>query len=137
MNNERLLEKLEDYKHACRRLDEATKIKLDDDIVYDGVIQRFEFTFELSWKLMKAFLGYKGISEVKSPRDTIREAFSYGLIEDGEKWIDMMVDRNKTSHMYDEEEARLIYKKIKNEYHLLLMQLAVKMENELNSETGN
>lgn len=50
MNKERLYEKLENYKRASKRLDEATKKQLDDDIVYDGVIQRFECTFELSWK---------------------------------------------------------------------------------------
>lgn len=132
MNRERLFEKLEDYRRASARLDEATKIQMKDDIVYDGVIQRFEFTFELSWKLMKIFLEYTGISEIKSPRATIREAFSYGLIEDGEQWIDMMVDRNKTSHLYDEEEAKLIYQKIKNDYNNLLGQLLKTLEKEIN-----
>lgn len=113
MNEARLNEKLSDFKRASARLNEATKIQIDDDIVYDGVIQRFEFTFELSWKITKMFLEYTGITEIKSPRTTIREAFAYGLIEDGEQWIDMMVDRNKTSHLYDEEEAKLIYEKVK------------------------
>ncbi|WP_062109604.1 nucleotidyltransferase substrate binding protein [Bacillus niameyensis] len=131
MNRERLYEKLDDYKRASTRLKEATKIKVDSDIVYDGVIQRFEFTFELSWKLMKTFLEYTGITEMKSPRATIREANSYGLIEDGEQWIDMMVDRNKTSHIYDEEEARLIYEKIKNYYCHLLSDLYSKLEQEI------
>jgi nucleotidyltransferase substrate binding protein (TIGR01987 family) len=49
------------------RLDEATKIQMEDDIIYDGFIQRFELTFELSWKLMKMFLEYTGITEIKSP----------------------------------------------------------------------
>ncbi|MBE3568903.1 MAG: nucleotidyltransferase substrate binding protein [Bacillales bacterium] len=132
MNEERLYEKLNDYKRACTRLENAINIAIEDDIVYDGTIQRFEFTFELSWKLMKAFLEYTGISELKSPRATIKEAFSYGLIEDGEKWLEMMVDRNKTSHLYDEGEAKWIYEKIKNKYHYLLSQLAKKIETELN-----
>ena len=61
MNKERLYEKLNDYKRATSRLKEATEIQIEADIVYDGVIQRFEFTFELSWKLMKMFLEYVGI----------------------------------------------------------------------------
>jgi nucleotidyltransferase substrate binding protein (TIGR01987 family) len=131
MNKERLYEKLNDYKRATSRLKEATEIQIVADIVYDGVIQRFEFTFELSWKLMKMFLEYVGITEVRSPRTTIREAFSYGLIEDGEQWIDMMVDRNKTSHLYDEEEAKIIYAKVKSDYSHLLSNLYEKMEEEI------
>jgi nucleotidyltransferase substrate binding protein (TIGR01987 family) len=131
MNKERLYEKLNDYKRASARLNEATKIQIESDIVYDGVIQRFEFTFELSWKLMKMVLEYTGITEIKSPRATIREAFAYGLIEDGEQWIDMMVDRNKTSQLYDEEEAKLIYEKVKSRYSRLLSNLYDKLEEEI------
>ncbi|WP_347553033.1 nucleotidyltransferase substrate binding protein (plasmid) [Pseudalkalibacillus hwajinpoensis] len=121
MNKERLYEKLEDIKGCI-----PFKIPLTDDIVYDGVIQRFEFTFELSWKTMKMFLGYTGISEIRSQRATIREAFSCGLIENGDDWIDMMIDRNKTSHLYDEEEAKFIYQKVKNTYTKLLNDLITK-----------
>lgn len=131
MKKERLYEKLEDYKRASSRLAEATELKITNDIVYDGVIQRFEFTFELSWKLMKIFLEYTGIEEMRSPRATIREAYTYGLIRDGDEWIDMMVDRNKTSHIYDEEEAKLIYVKIKTDYVVLLQKLIVNIEKEL------
>lgn len=132
MKKGRLFEKLEDFKRASTRLDVATKLQIDDDIIYDGVIQRFEFTFELSWKLMKMFLEYAGISEIKSPRAAIREAFSYGLIEDGEQWIDMMVDRNKTSHLYDEKEAKLIYQRVISIYNELLSQLVKTLEKEIN-----
>lgn len=131
MNKERLHEKLHDYKRVSARLNEAVKLNLDDAIIIDGVIQRFEFTFELSWKLMKIYLEYTGISEMKSPRAVIREAFSYGLIEDGEQWIDMMVDRNKTSHLYDEDEAKLIYDKVKEYYNIILSKLAERMEKEI------
>lgn len=131
MNKARLYEKLNDYKRASARLNDSTKIQIEHDIVFDGVIQRFEFTFELSWKLIKMFLEYMGITEVKSPRAAIREAFAYGLVEDGEQWIDMMVDRNKTSHLYDEEEAKVIYEKIKSQYNQLLSNLCDKMDAEI------
>lgn len=131
MNKERLFEKFDDYKRASKRLTEATEIRVYDDIVYDGVIQRFEFTFELSWKLMKMYLEYMGISEIRSLRTAIREAFAYGLIEDGEQWIDMMIDRNKTSHLYDEDEAKKIYQKIKNNYSQLLSDLSKTLEQEI------
>jgi nucleotidyltransferase substrate binding protein (TIGR01987 family) len=132
MKKERLLERLEDYNRASQRLAEAVNLDPNLDIIIDGVIQRFEFTFELSWKLMKVFLEYTGITEIRSPRTTIREAFAYGLIEDGDQWIDMMEDRNKTSHIYDEVEAKQIYQKIKHNHNELLLKLAVKMEQEIN-----
>lgn len=123
MNKKRLLERLDTFKRASIRLEEATKVEVYNDIVIDGVIQRFEFTFELSWKLMKSFLEYVGITEIRSPRSALQAAFSYGLIDDGEAWIDMLIDRNKTSHIYDEEEARLIYEKINTKYVPLIMDL--------------
>lgn len=61
----------------------------------------------------------------------LREAYAYGLIEDGEQWIDMMVDRNKTSRLYDEEEAKRIYEKIKCKYSNLLSTLCLKLEGEI------
>lgn len=131
MKRERLYEKLDVYRRACSRLDESTKLEVYNEIVFDGVIQRFEFTFELSWKLMKVFLEYTGISEIRSPRGAIREAFAFGLIDDGDQWIDMMEDRNKAPHLYDEEEARLIYEKIKNGHSDLLKEFGVKVEKEI------
>ncbi|UOR10638.1 HI0074 family nucleotidyltransferase substrate-binding subunit [Halobacillus amylolyticus] len=128
---ERLYEKLNDYKRARARLHEATQIQLEDDIVYDGVIQRFKFTFELSWKLMKMFLEYTRITEVRSPREAIKESYRFGLIESGKQWIDMMVDRNKTSNLYNEEQAKLMYEKIKSIYSHLLTNLCDKLEEEM------
>ncbi len=58
----------------------------------------------------------EGIEEAKSPRSTFREAFQYGLIEDGDLWIDMLKDRNLTSHIYDEDVLIEIYNKIKYRY---------------------
>jgi len=120
MNLERINELHLDYKKALGRLKEA----LDEDllkggIVVDATIQRFEFTFELAWKLAKAVLNYNGI-EVEIPRLVIKEAFKAKLIRDGEAWIDMLEDRNKTSHIYDEKEALRIYKKIKKSHFELL-----------------
>ncbi|MFV9511777.1 nucleotidyltransferase substrate binding protein [Tepidibacillus sp. LV47] len=121
MTKERLLERFQDFKNALERLKESLQIEayqdIIQDIIIDGVIQRFEFTFELSWKLMKLFLEYEGI-EANSPRSAIRKAYEINMIEDGEAWIDMMIDRNKTSHVYDEEMAKQIYDRIK-EVHII------------------
>ncbi len=128
MLRDRLDERFNDFRKAFKRLKESTQIEIENDIVIDGVIQRFEFTFEQSWKLMKLYLEYEGIEELKSPRSTIKEAFKYELIEDGDAWIDMMIDRNKTSHVYDEETALQIYNSIKSNHVKLLESLLNKME---------
>ncbi|MBG0768347.1 nucleotidyltransferase substrate binding protein [Methanococcus maripaludis] len=109
-------EKLEDFKNVLDRLDEGLKLDISNSIVVDGVIQRFEFCYELAWKTVKYFLDYQGIEEVKSPRTAFREAHTYGLIENGDDWIDMLTDRNKTSRTYDEELAKRIYGKIKSSH---------------------
>lgn len=127
MSESRFQERYEDFKSALARLEEGLSIETNDSIIFDGVIQRFEFTFELSWKVLKDYLEYKGI-HVKTPRDSIKKAFETEIISDGDSWIDMMIDRNKTSHIYDETEARAIYKKIKD-YHIhLLRELREKLE---------
>ncbi|WP_299722111.1 HI0074 family nucleotidyltransferase substrate-binding subunit [Megasphaera sp.] len=123
MTKEQLLLKWEDYHKALHRLEIALTKTLDEDDLYlDATIQRFEFTFELAWKLMKAVLEYEGI-EATSPRSSIREAWKQHLIGDAEKWLDMQVKRNLSSHTYNEETAQDIYRHIKEDYIVLLQDL--------------
>ncbi len=78
----------------------------------DATIQRFEFTFELFWKMLKLFLHDKGL-EVNYPKDILKEAYMSNLLEDEEIWLKMLEDRNLTSHTYDENLADEIFKRIK------------------------
>lgn len=113
----RLEERKADYIKALSRLQDALNKDLDDDIIIDGIIQRYEFTFEQAWKVMKLYLEDQGIlDEALAPRSTIRSAFKHKVIEDGYMWIEMMLDRNRTSHMYDEETAKQIVQSIKDKY---------------------
>ena len=110
------------------RLQEALNLEADD-IIIDGVLHRFEFTFELSWKTIKDYLEYLGITEkIGSPREIIQLAFKQGIISDGDDWLQMMLSRNLLSHMYDESASRDIYEKIKNEYIKLFVDLKEKFE---------
>jgi nucleotidyltransferase substrate binding protein (TIGR01987 family) len=96
----------------------------------DGVIQRFEFTFELLWKTLRIILEYKGI-EVRSPRSAIKEAFKAGLIEDDEILLDMLEDRNLSSHIYSEEVAEQIFKRIEKAYVPALEKLLAMLKERL------
>ena len=109
-------ERKQELLNATERLKEALKEE-ENDIVIDGTLHRFEFTFELAWKTMKDYLEYSGIIDgIGSPREIIKTAFANGIIEDGENWIKMMLARNSLSHLYDEEKSREIYLEIKDRY---------------------
>lgn len=112
----RFIERKQDLTNATKRLKEALEQE-ETDIVIDGVLHRYEFTFELAWKTLKDYLEYLGIPmNTGSPREVIKESFAHNLISDGEIWIKMMLARNSLSHLYDEETSRQIYIAIKNEY---------------------
>ena len=116
-------ERKEELINATQRLKEALQ-EDENDIVIDGTLHRFEFTFELAWKTMKDYLEYSGIIEgIGSPREIIKTAFANGIIDDGENWIKMMLARNSLSHLYDEGKSREIYIEIKEVYISLFEKL--------------
>lgn len=140
----RQLQRFSNYIKACNKLDQAvTKIKEDfgvdtngnirnnaliDEIIKEGIIQRFEYTHELSWKVMKDFLEDVGEVKMYGSKDATKEAFAAELIMNGEVWMDMIKSRNKTSHTYDEEIAAEIFKNIITRYHSEFLTFRDKME---------
>lgn len=111
-------EKIKDLENAISRLEEAIKDseKIQLSTLKDGVIQRFEFTLELSWKLLKTYLVNEGINCVNTPKSVIREAYKAGVIKNGEIWLEMIDDRNLTSHIYSQSMADDIYLRITKKY---------------------
>ena len=103
---------------AFTRLQQATG-RVVDDLDQDGVIQRFEFTFELLWKTAKIYLEYEGF-RCAGPRSCIKEGARRGILLEGEILLDMLNDRNKTSHIYDEHTASEIFGRIKRSYVLVI-----------------
>ena len=126
----KLKTKLSNFNNALQRLKEAVeefKRQGVSDVVRDGVIQRFEFTYELAWKTTKVFLENTGIVDINSPKAAIKEAYAQKLIYDEKNWLLMLNDRNTTSHMYKEEMAAEIAERISGcyikEFELLLKEL--------------
>lgn len=93
---------------AIDRLTSVLK-KKKDEYIRDSAIQRFEFTFELVWKSLKAYLEAQGV-KVYSPRDSLRAAFQVGLIGGNPRWLKTIKLRNLISHTYSEKTAEEIYK---------------------------
>ena len=116
LSNKKIEERYGNYKNALERLKEAM-LEEPTAIIIDGTIQRYEFTFELAWKIMKDYLEYNGfVDGLSSPRNIIQLAFQNKIIKNGDIWIQMMLDKNLLSHLYDEEKSREIYNNIKNNY---------------------
>lgn len=98
-------------------LDDSEMDYVLDEIIKEGLIQRFEYTHELAWNVMKDYAFYQGNSSIQGSRDATREALQYQLITDGKIWMEMISSRNKSSHTYNEETADEIYFKIIDGYH--------------------
>jgi nucleotidyltransferase substrate binding protein (TIGR01987 family) len=101
-------------------LDERT-VESFSELELEGLIQRFEYTFELAWKTLKDYLEYTGIVlEQITPRAVIKAAFAAKIIDDGQVWIDMLAHRNLMSHVYDFKKFQEVTGAIKNSYlHVL------------------
>ena len=88
-----------------------------DEVLKEGLIQRFEYTHELAWNVMKDYAEYQGDASIRGSRDATRSAFKMALVSNGEVWMDMIKSRNETSHTYNEETADEIFSKIIDAYY--------------------
>ncbi len=107
------------FEKAYFQLEQAVNTYDDsaESIIKEGIIQRFEFTHELSWKVMKDYLIYEGFQNITGSRSATRGAFNIDLIKEGQCWMDMIDSRNKTVHTYHENILEQEYKKVVNEYY--------------------
>ena len=108
---EKLDAQISQLKKALSRLSEALALEATP-INQDATIQRFEFSFELTWKVISTFAYEKGVKTV-SPRDSIRTAAQLELIQDVNEWFDFLDARNKSSHVYNEKIANQVYQETK------------------------
>lgn len=99
---------LQELRKALSRLEEALALP-KNDIIRDSVIQRFEFTVELSWKVLQKFLRASGVAETLAPKNVFREAARLGFVADPEAWLSFVDDRNLSSHTYRESLAEQVY----------------------------
>lgn len=133
----RWIQRYANFHKACGRLLEVTEADrfIDDlsELELEGLVQRFEYTFELSWKVLQDLLLYKGYEFMQGPNGTMKKAFEDGLIADHDGWRKMEKSRNTLRHVYDEEEVLPIIRLIYSDYAPLLKQL----DDELGALTKN
>lgn len=107
MDIERLNERITDFVKGVHQLERAVAQPFDE-FTRDATIQRFEFCYELAWKMLKLRLEQEGVSAL-TPRQALREALQAALIDDGNVWSEIQRYRNLTSHTYDERLANQVY----------------------------
>lgn len=116
---ERSRQRFENFTRALGLLREALTFPVAElsDLEREGLVQRFHYTFELAWQVLADRLEHEGVAlDVATPRSTVRAAFAAGLLADGELWIDMINDRNRTVHTYDETRLEAVVANVRARY---------------------
>jgi nucleotidyltransferase substrate binding protein (TIGR01987 family) len=129
-------QRFENFEKALlllREVLEAKPVLEYSKLEQEGIVQRFEYTFELAWKTMKDRLYYEGHDE-RTPRSVIRRAFEVGFLteDEAEIWLDSLEKRNLLSHTYNEQTALAALQKIANEYSKILIALYQRLKPEAN-----
>lgn len=124
----RWIQRFDNYKKALKQLNEAINTMNDrklTNLEKQGLVQVFEFTHELSWKVLKDFLEHRGATDLFGSRDVVRRAFNLNVIQHGDIWMNMIKSRNMTSHTYNEDTVDEIIEVIQSEYTEQFNQLKV------------
>ena len=121
-------QRFSNYKKALAQLTKFIDEDELNELEKQGLIKAFEYTHELAWNLLKDYLQDQGIQNITGSKDSVREAFKVGLIEDGESWMDMIKDRNQTVHTYNESTAEAIATNIQTRFFALFVTLCEKMQ---------
>jgi nucleotidyltransferase substrate binding protein (TIGR01987 family) len=123
-------QRFQNFEKALNQLEKAVNAKFLSDLEKEGLIQRFEYTFELAWKTLKDYLESKG-NPVQFPRDVVKDGFKANILKNGEAWMEMLEKRNLIAHTYNEENFNYAVKHIRANYFNELVQLYEYLKDEL------
>jgi len=129
----RWIQRYSNFKKALINLNEAVELSSERELSKlekQGLIQAFEYTYELAWNTIRDFYRSKGEVDIQGSRDAFRLAFERDLIEDGKTFMKAIKSRQLTSHTYNEDTAEEIYKDIIYEYTPAFRSLANRFEKE-------
>jgi nucleotidyltransferase substrate binding protein (TIGR01987 family) len=120
-------QRFQNYSRALQTLRRGVELAEQrplSELEEQGLIQGFEFTHELAWKVLKDYLEEQGFVDLIGSKNATREAFKNGLIVEGQVWMDMIKARNLTSHTYNEEVADEIVKDILTRFFPAFVEMA-------------
>ena len=124
----RWIQRLNHFSRAFSQLTRFIEKGALNELEKQGLIQSFEYTYELAWNTIKDYFEFQGETGIYGSRDAFRMAFKLGLIEDGELWMEMIKSRTLTSHTYNEDIAEKVSADIVNRYFPAFMTLKETME---------
>jgi nucleotidyltransferase substrate binding protein (TIGR01987 family) len=133
----RWTQRFDNFKRSLKQLDDAMALVAERDLSElekQGVIQAFEYNYELAWNVIKDFFEYhggEGVLSIMGSRDAFRLAFRRGLIADGDVWMEMIKSRQLTSHTYNEEISAKVFEDIVEKYYAAFVALKETLEQRL------
>lgn len=121
-------QRFENYSKAVAQMTRFIERGELNEMEEQGLIQSFEYTYELAWTTLKDFFEDQGVSNLFGSRDAFRLAFRRGLFEDGETWMKMIESRALTSHTYNEETAKAVAQSIRSAFFPEFVKLRARLE---------
>ncbi len=141
MNSDiRWQQRLANFTKALAELTEAVALAGSrplSKLEQQGLIQAFEYNYELAWNCIKDFYEFQGETDIQGSRDAIRLAFSRGLLADGELWMEMIKSRALTSHTYNQETAKAVAAAILHQFYPAFVELQQKLAAHQQPDTGD
>lgn len=116
----RWTQRFDNFQRSLKQLDNAMALMKERDLSeleQQGVVQAFEYNYELAWNVLKDFYEYQGELNIQGSRDAIRVAFNRGLIANGKVWMDMIKSRALTVHTYNQEVTEKILEDVVHRYY--------------------
>lgn len=124
----RWIQRFNNFSKALKQLTKFIEKGELNELEEQGLIQSFEYNYELSWNTIKDFYEHQAETDIQGSRDAIRMAFKRGLIEDGEIWMEMINSRNLTAYTYNEDTASEIVSNILEKYYQVFIKLQKKLK---------
>jgi nucleotidyltransferase substrate binding protein (TIGR01987 family) len=121
-------QRFENYQKAYQQLKLFLSHSKLNELEEQGLVKAFEYTYELSWNVIRDYFISQGNTNINGSRDAFKEALKMNLLEDGELWMKMILDRNKTSHAYSKDVVKEISENIRHSYFFLFEKLLSKFE---------